>query len=106
MKRINTLIIALGMAMSFSVAPAFAAPAETEFMSVAAPDGQEVSISVSGNVIRVAGAAKQTLVVYYVTGTKAASYAIDTEDQTITTNLQKGVYLLKVGKVVRKVSIS
>jgi hypothetical protein len=54
----------------------------------------------------VAGAAKQTLVVYYVTGTKAASYAIETEDQTITTNLQKGVYLLKVGKVVRKVSIS
>ena len=98
MKRINTLIIALGMAMSFSVAPAFAAPAETELMSVAAPDGQEV--------IRVSGAAKQTLVVYYVTGTKAASYAIDTEDQTITTNLQKGVYLLKVGKVVRKVSIS
>ena len=73
MKRINTLIIALGMAMSFSIAPAFAAPAETELMSVAAPDGQEVSISVSGNVIRVAGAAKQTLVVYYVTGTRAST---------------------------------
>ena len=83
MKRINTLIIALGMAMSFSVAPAYAALTETEFMSVAAPDGQEVSIVVSGNSIRVAGAAKQTLVVYYVTGTKAASC-----------------------KVVRKVSIS
>lgn len=106
MKRINSLIIALSMAMTFSVMPAVAAPTEVEPMSVVAPEGQDINISVSGNTIRVVGAAKQTLVVYYVTGTKAASYAIDTEDQTITTSLAKGVYLLKVGKFVRKVSIS
>ena len=106
MKRVNTVILALGMAMSLSVAPALAAPAETEPVAVMAPEGQDIAISVSGNTVRVVGAAKQTLVVYYLTGTKAASYAIDTEDQTITTSLAKGVYLFKVGKFVRKVSIS
>lgn len=107
MKRVNRLIIAFGMAMCLSVAPALAAanPTEGEPIMAVAPEGQDINISVSGNTIRVAGAAKQTLVVYYVTGTKAASYSIETEDQTITTNLQKGVYLLKVGKFVRKVTI-
>lgn len=107
MKRVNSLIIAFGMALTLSVAPAFAAPSPTESepIMVAAPEGQDINISVSGNTIRVAGAAKQTLVVYYVTGTKAASYSIETDDQTISTNLQKGVYLLKVGKFVRKVTI-
>lgn len=108
MKRINRLIIAFGMAMTLSVVPALAAttPTEGEPVMAVAPEGQDINVSVSGNTIRVAGAARQTLVVYYVTGTKAASYSIETDDQTITTNLQKGVYLLKVGKFVRKVTIS
>lgn len=107
MKRKNILIMALAAAMMLSAAtPVLAAPTEVEPLSTMAPEGQEISVSVSGNTIRVAGAAKQTLVVYYVTGAKAASFAVETEDQTISTNLAKGVYLLKVGKLVRKVSIS
>ena len=108
MKRINSVIIALGLALTLTAAPAFAAPVESEPVdaALAAPEAQEIIVSVSGNTIRITGTAKQTLVVYYVTGTKAATYSIDTEDQTISTSLQKGIYLLKVGKFVRKVSIS
>ena len=105
MKRINSIIIALSLVMMLGALPAVASPIEAEPVAAVAPDGQDISVSVSGNTIRVVGAAKQTLVVYYVTGTKAASYSIDTDDQSFTTGLAKGVYLFKVGKFVRKVSI-
>ena len=107
MKRINILIAALAMTITLSAAPiALGTPAEAELTAANAPEAQEIGISVSGNTIRVTGAAKQTLVVYYVTGAKAATYNIEPEDQTISTNLAKGIYLLKVAKQVRKVSIS
>ncbi len=94
--------------MVLSVVPARAV--ETEPVSaeteMAVPEGLEINVSVSGSDIRVTGAAKLTLTIYYLTGTKAASYAVETDDQTFSTNLNKGIYLIKVGKLVRKVSIS
>jgi len=108
MKGIYALTIAFSMAMILLAAPVKAAPVEAESYSVsaAAPDVQDINVTVSGSNIRVTGAAKQTLVVYYITGTKAASFAIDSDDQTFSTSLGKGVYLCKIGKYVRKVSIS
>lgn len=107
MKRIKILTAALLMTMTVSASPiGFGTPTEGEPASAIAPEGQEISLSVSGSTIRVTGAAKLTLTAYYVTGAKAASYTIETEDQTISTNLAKGIYLLKVGQLVRKVSIS
>lgn len=108
MKGIYGISLALGLAMILMAAPAMAAPVELEptEISAAVPDAQEINLTVSGSNIRVTGASKQTLVIYYITGTKAASYTIETDDQTFTTSLNKGVYLCKIGKFVRKVSIS
>lgn len=108
MKRIFGLIMAFGLAMTLMTAPAKAAQVETEPEGIAMnqPSAQEINITISGNDIRVTGAAKQTLVIYYITGTKATSYTIETDDQTFSTSLGKGVYLCKIGKFVRKVSIS
>ena len=64
-----------------------------------------VSLSVTGSKVRVSGAEGQTLEVYNLTGTKVATIRIDSNDKSIALNLQRGCYILKVGKVVRKVSI-
>ena len=47
---------------------------------------------------------KQKLV-FNLTGTKVATIRIDSGDKTFALNLSKGCYLIKVGKVVRKISI-
>lgn len=67
---------------------------------------QEINVTASGNSLRVVGAAKLTLSVYYLTGTRAAVFSLESDDQTVSTNLSKGVYLVKVGKFVRKITLS
>ena len=66
---------------------------------------QEVRIYVNGSNVRVTGAAKQTMYVYSVTGECVATYRIDGEDKTIALSQPKGVYIIKVGKVARKISL-
>ena len=43
--------------------------------------------------------------VYSVTGECVATYRIDGEDKTIALSQPKGVYIIKVGKVARKISL-
>lgn len=64
-----------------------------------------VTISVNGSQIHVTGANGEKLEVFNVTGTKITSVNIDSDDKSFNLNLTKGCYLLKVGKVVRKISI-
>lgn len=64
-----------------------------------------ITISVTGSKVRISGAESQTLEVYNLTGVKVATFRIDSNDKTIALNLQRGCYILKVGKVVRKISI-
>ncbi len=63
------------------------------------------SISVEGTRVRVCGAAGKTLEVYNVTGSRVTSVRIESSDQTVELNLQRGCYIFKVDKVVRKFSI-
>lgn len=70
-------------------------------------DFQTITISVSQDaVLRVTGAAGQTLYVYNVTGVRVMSIKVDGSDKSYNLNLPKGCYIVKVGKVVRKISIS
>lgn len=69
-------------------------------------EAQQVTISVSGEgVLRVTGAAGQTLYVYNVTGVRVMSVKVDGSDKSYNLNLSKGCYIVKVGKTVRKISI-
>ena len=74
----------------------------TELMDL---DPQGVSISIDGRVLHVTGAAGQTLRVYNVTGVCVMNAKIDGDEKHYDLNLQKGCYIIKVGKVVRKISI-
>lgn len=76
-------------------------------MGVAEQMEQEksVSISIDNNVVRVNGAAGMTLEVVSLTGRPVTTVKIDSPNQRVELNLPKGCYILKVGKVVRKVTL-
>ena len=74
----------------------------TELMDL---DPLGVSISINQNVLHVSGAAGQTLQIYNVTGVCVMTAKIDGDEKHYDLNLQKGCYIIKVGKVVRKISI-
>jgi hypothetical protein len=64
-----------------------------------------VSITVSEQVVSVTGAQGETLEVVSLTGRKVMSVKIDNAVQRIELNIPKGCYILKVGKVVRKIQV-
>ena len=68
-------------------------------------DFQNITISVTESAIRVSGAAGQMLSVYNVAGIRIAFVKVESTDKQFDFNLPKGCYIVKVGKVVRKIAI-
>ena len=64
----------------------------------------EITIAVNGSQLHITNATGQTLEIYNLTGVRVATLRIDSDDKTFNVNLPKGCYMVKVGKVVRKVS--
>ncbi len=70
-------------------------------------DFQQISITVStGGVLHVSGANGQVLQVYNVLGVKVASIKVEGNDKRIDLPLKSGCYIIKVGDVVRKISVN
>lgn len=72
---------------------------------IEAVNADEVTIKAEGRKVHVAGAEDETLEVYNIAGVKVASYPVDAPEKTITLTVPRGVYILRVGKVARKVNI-
>lgn len=65
-----------------------------------------ISVNVQSATIHVKNAASMTLDIYNVTGVKVYSLRIDSSDKSFElSNLQKGCYIIKIGKFVRKIYI-
>lgn len=64
-----------------------------------------ITVSVEQSLIHVTGASGQLMQVYNVAGVCVATIKVDGDDKRYDLNLTKGCYIVKVGKVVRKVSI-
>lgn len=84
--------------------------AKAKPLSSAEPEAQEVlqsdiRISVKGNSLRIVGASGLVVDIYNVTGQKVKSIKLNANDETVNTGLPKGCYIVKVGDVVRKISI-
>ncbi len=63
-----------------------------------------VTITVYESTINVKNAAQMVLEIYNIAGIKVNTQRIDSQDKTIElSNLSKGCYILKIGKIVRKV---
>lgn len=69
-------------------------------------DFGNVSISVSGSTLHVTGANGQFLSIFNVAGVKVQSFKVEGNDKHYELSLRRGCYIIKVGKIVRKVSIS
>lgn len=68
-------------------------------------DLSDISIYIQGSNLHVSGAAGQNLYIYNITGVRVMSIKVDGSDKTYSLNLPKGCYIVKVGNVVRKISI-
>lgn len=91
-----------------SAAYALAAPATLEAPAAVAAESsaaEEIAISVSQGKVRVVNAEGATLEVYDITGVKVMSVRLDSNDKTVPLNLNRGIYILKVGKVARRVNL-
>ena len=66
---------------------------------------EDITISVSGQTVLINGAQGKTLEVISLTGRQVLTVKIDSPSQRIELNVPKGCYILKIGKVVRKVAI-
>ncbi len=64
-----------------------------------------ISISIDNGVLHVSGAEGQTLQIYKITGVGVMSVKVDSDDRYYTLNLAKGCYIVKIGKIARKISI-
>lgn len=69
-------------------------------------EAQEIKLSVRGKTVRVQNANGQSMTVYSLTGEKVVSIKLDATDKSVTLNVPNGIYIVKVGNVVRKVSIA
>ena len=79
--------------------------AEADAIAAAADQGQ-VTIQANGRQVRVTGAEHQTMQVFSMTGRKVAEYAIDANDKTVTLNVPRGWYAVRIGnEVARKIYV-
>lgn len=100
-KSIYKLILAGALIMSSAVASQAFMPGDGIESDVA----NAVSINVAQTSVRIIGAQGQYLEIYKITGVPVEKIKIDSSDKKVELNLAKGCYILKVGKLVRKVTI-
>ena len=96
-------ILLISTILFLLVAPVMAISTLMESAPMAQMD--EPSMAVEGHIVIVSGAQGEKLQVVSLTGRLVAEYDIDAPVKRVELNLSKGCYILKVGKVVRKVSI-
>lgn len=85
--------------------PTYMAAAEQEWSNTETVEDHNIGIVVNQSTIQVSGASGMTLQVVSLTGRPVASIKIESPSQRVELNLPKGCYILKIGKLVRKVSI-
>ena len=104
--KLSKRIIIAGFALTIAFAPAVGqSAASAETTAELSAEVNEVRFYVTGSNVRIVNSAKQTLQVYSLTGSQVASYRIDSEDKTFSLNLPKGIYILKVGDIARKIAL-
>ena len=66
---------------------------------------ETVTLTIQEGKALITNAEGKTLEIYNLTGVRVARIRIDSNDKQITLNLTRGCYIMKVDKVVRKVTI-
>ena len=97
---ISSIVMTLTLAVPLGMVAVTVAPGIEEFVD------EDITITVIGQTATVTGGQGQTLEVVSLTGRRVMTVKIEAPTQKIElNNIPKGCYILKVGKVVRKVSV-
>lgn len=91
-------LIAMPMARAAEMPESPEAPFE-------APLLEEITISIKGKELRVQNAEGLVIDVYNVAGMKVASHRVDSPDKTVQLSVERGIYIVKVGKVARRINV-
>ena len=97
---IFSMSFTLMLAVPTLVTAVTVAPGIEEFID------EDITITVNGQTATISGAQGQTLEVISLTGRRVMTVKIESPAQKVElNNIPKGCYILKIGKVVRKVSV-
>ena len=102
MKMPKSIILA-GFALLLAFTPIMGESLGSSDLSTPQSEMAEIKFYVKGFNVRIVNAAKSDMQVYSLTGSCVATVRIDSEDKTVSMNLPKGIYILKVGDVARKI---
>jgi hypothetical protein len=102
--RKTLLILSSAMFLALGVSASAPMMMEMGVAEMVEPD-RAITLVVEGSNVQVNGASGMVLEVVSVTGRHVASVKIESPAQRVELNLPKGCYILKVGKVVRKVTL-
>ena len=98
------LIISIFAGLLIATVPLTALAVNMDSAAAEQIDSQ-VGISVNGQTAYITGAQGETLEVVSLTGRQVMSVKIDCPNQRVELNISKGCYILKVGRVVRKIQV-
>lgn len=98
---LNVLIIAV----SLMALPTIALAESNTNIGVMSNAFQDISISMTGSALHVMGANGEVLNIYNLAGVCVMSIKVDGADKRYDLSLQKGCYIVKIGKVTRKIAI-
>ena len=98
-----TITLTAGLA---AMLPKTANASVNQPLMTTAADDTKVTMTVAQSTVVVEGAMGYTLEVVSITGRPVMKVKIESPSQRIDLNIPKGCYILKIDKVVRKVSIS
>ncbi len=87
------------------MAPQAMYASEAEMPALEQTIDEDINITISGQTVTISGAQGQTLEVISLTGRRVMAAKIESPAQRIDLNVPKGCYILKIGKVVRKVTV-
>ena len=76
------------------------------FVIILTADESKPAIVVGQNCVTIVGAAGKTMEVVSLTGKPMMTITIESQSQRVELNFPKGCYIVKVGNVVRKVSVA
>ena len=93
------------MAFMLLAWPTSVSATDAEMPSVEQEMEEDINISVNGQWVVINGAQGQTLEVVSLTGRRVMTIKIESPAQRVELNVPRGCYILKIGKVVRKVAI-
>ena len=87
------------------MAPQAMYASEAEMPALEQTIDEDINITISGQTVTISGAQGQTLEVISLTGRRVMAAKIESPAQRIDLNVPKGCYILKIGNVVRKVTV-